>query len=63
MDATIPVTRTSGFLLVSLICASVLAIPQHRFINENETARKNGAVRDLIPAIFGKDAVAEDSIL
>lgn len=34
-----------------------------RFIEENEPARKNGAGRDLIRAIFGKDALAEDSIL
>lgn len=34
-----------------------------RFIDENEPARKNEAGRDLIRAIFGKDSVAEDSIL
>jgi hypothetical protein len=34
-----------------------------RFIDENEPARRNEAGRDLIRAIFGKDSVAEDSIL
>lgn len=34
-----------------------------RFIEEQEPARKNEAGRDLIRAIFGKDSVAEDSIL
>ena len=33
------------------------------FIEEVEPARKNEAGRDLIRAIFGKDSIAEDSIL
>ena len=33
-----------------------------RFLAENDPARKNEAGRDLIRAIFGKDAIAEDSI-
>jgi hypothetical protein len=34
-----------------------------RFMSENDPARKNEAGKDLIRAIFGKDAIAEDSIL
>jgi hypothetical protein len=34
-----------------------------RFLNENDPARKNEAGRDLIRSIFGKDSIAEDSIL
>jgi hypothetical protein len=33
-----------------------------RFLAENDPARKNEAGKDLIRAIFGKDALAEDSI-
>ena len=33
-----------------------------RFLEENDPARKNEAGKDLIRAIFGKDAIAEDSI-
>jgi hypothetical protein len=33
-----------------------------RFLAENDPARKNEAGKDLIRAIFGKDAIAEDSI-
>ncbi|MBY0505447.1 MAG: hypothetical protein K2X03_16155 [Bryobacteraceae bacterium] len=33
-----------------------------RFLAENDPARKNDAGKDLIRAIFGKDAIAEDSI-
>ena len=35
----------------------------HRFLEEYEPARKNEAGRDLIRAIFGKDSLAEDSVL
>jgi hypothetical protein len=35
----------------------------HRFLEENEPAKKNEAGRDLIRAIFGKDSIAEDSVL
>lgn len=34
-----------------------------RFLNEDDPNRKNEAGRDLIRSIFGKDSVAEDSIL
>ena len=34
-----------------------------RFLDENDVARKNAAGKDLIRAIFGKDSIAEDSIL
>ena len=34
-----------------------------RFLAENDPARKNEAGKDLIRAIFGKNAIAEDSIL
>jgi hypothetical protein len=30
---------------------------------ESDIARKNDAGRDLIRAVFGKDAIAEDSLL
>lgn len=33
-----------------------------RFLSENDPARKNEAGKDLIRAIFGKDAIAEDSV-
>ena len=33
-----------------------------RFIDESEPGRKNEAGRDLIRSLFGKDAIAEDSI-
>ena len=33
-----------------------------RFLAENDPARKNEAGKDLIRTIFGKDAIAEDSI-
>jgi hypothetical protein len=35
----------------------------NRFLTETEPAQKNAAGRDLIRSIFGKDAIAEDSIL
>jgi hypothetical protein len=34
-----------------------------RFIAEDDPGRKGEAGKDLIRAIFGKDAIAEDSIL
>ena len=34
----------------------------NRFLAENDPARKNEAGKDLIRAIFGTDAIAEDSI-
>jgi len=34
-----------------------------RFMNEQEPARKNEAGKDLVRAMFGKDAIAEDTIL
>ena len=33
------------------------------FVKESAPERKNEAGRDLIRAIFGKDSIAEDSIL
>jgi hypothetical protein len=35
----------------------------NRFIDGREPARKDEAGKDLIRAIFGKDAIAEDSVL
>ena len=35
----------------------------HRFMSEADPERKEEAGKDLIRAIFGKDAIAEDSIL
>lgn len=34
-----------------------------RFLKENEPVAKEEAGRDLIRAIFGKDAIAEDTLL
>jgi hypothetical protein len=34
-----------------------------RFLDEQEPARKNEAGKDLIRAVFGKDAIAEDTVL
>jgi len=34
-----------------------------RFLSEDDPGRKGEAGKDLIRAIFGKDAIAEDSIL
>jgi hypothetical protein len=34
-----------------------------RFVSEADPERKGEAGKDLIRAIFGKDAIAEDSIL
>jgi hypothetical protein len=34
-----------------------------RFMREREPALKNEAGKDLIRAIFGKDAIAEDTVL
>jgi hypothetical protein len=34
-----------------------------RFMNEQEPARKNEAGKDLVRAIFGKDAIAGDPVL
>jgi hypothetical protein len=39
-----------------------LADTYHRFLNESDPARKAQAGTDLIRAVFGKDAIAEDSI-
>jgi len=39
-----------------------LAPSHRRFLDESEPLRKSEAGRDLIRAIFGKDAVAEDSV-
>jgi hypothetical protein len=40
-----------------------LTTSYNRFLTENDPARKNEAGKDLIRAIFGKDALAGDSIL
>lgn len=40
-----------------------LQLAYRRFLDESEATRKNEAGRDLIRAIFGKDSIAEDSIL
>ena len=34
-----------------------------RFLSESDPTRKNEAGRDLIRSIFGKDSIAEDSVL
>ena len=40
-----------------------LRVAYRHFMSEREPALKNEAGRDLIRAIFGKDAIAEDPIL
>ena len=40
-----------------------LKVAYRRFVGETEPERKNEAGRDLIRAIFGKDSIAEDSVL
>jgi hypothetical protein len=40
-----------------------LAAAYRNFVKESEPESKNAAGRDLIRAIFGKDSIAEDSIL
>jgi len=35
----------------------------HRFMTEQDRARKEDAGKDLIRAIFGKDAIAGDTVL
>lgn len=39
-----------------------LKVAYRRFRNEKEPARKERAGEDLIRAIFGKDAIAEDTL-
>ncbi len=40
-----------------------LKVTYKRFMDEQEPARKNEAGEDLVRAIFGKDAIAEDPVL
>jgi len=40
-----------------------LKLAYRRFLNEREPERKDEAGKDLIRAIFGKDAIAEDTAL
>ena len=40
-----------------------LKVVYERFLGEQEPGRKNEAGRELIKAVFGKDALAEDSLL
>jgi hypothetical protein len=40
-----------------------LSITYRRFLKEQEPSRKEEAGRDLIRAVFGKDAIAEDPFL
>ena len=63
---------TMSRVLVALaergVCAEAEAKEQlkaayNRFLAENDPSRKNEAGRELIRTIFGKDAIAEDSIL
>ena len=39
-----------------------LTASYHRFLEENEPLRKDEAGRDLIRAIFGKDAISGDPV-
>jgi hypothetical protein len=40
-----------------------LRVAYRRFMEEREPARKEAAGKDLVRAIFGADAVAEDTLL
>lgn len=40
-----------------------LTVSFDRFLNEKEPAKKSQAGKGLIRAIFGNDAIAEDSVL
>jgi len=40
-----------------------LQVAYHRFMKEQEPGRKEEAGRDLVRTIFGKDAIAEDTLL
>ena len=40
-----------------------LKVAYRRFMSEEESAHKSEAGRDLIRAIFGKDAITEDPVL
>jgi len=40
-----------------------LSATYRRFLAEADPQRKNEAGKDLIRAVFGKDAIAEDSLL
>lgn len=40
-----------------------LTTAYNRFMKEQDLTRKEDAGRDLIRAIFGKDAIAEDQVL
>ena len=40
-----------------------LRVAYRRFMEEREPARKEAAGRDLVRAIFGTDALAEDTLL
>ena len=40
-----------------------LSATYRRFLAEADPERKNEAGKDLIRAVFGKDAIAEDSLL
>ena len=40
-----------------------LNVSYHRFLSETDPGRKDEAGRNLIRAIFGKDAIAEDPVL
>jgi len=40
-----------------------LKLAYNRFLAERDPSRKNQAGKDLIRTIFGKDAIAEDSVL
>ena len=42
---------------------ALVDLAHRRFIDENDPARKDQAGRELIRAIFGKNAIAEDLIL
>jgi hypothetical protein len=59
-------SRASVTLAERGVCAEAakeqLKSSYNRFVAENDPSRKNEAGKDLIRTIFGKDAIAEDSI-
>jgi hypothetical protein len=60
---TAPRSVQQSVTLPAALASEVLRASHHRFINENEPARKNEAGRDLIREIFGNNAIAENQLV
>jgi hypothetical protein len=55
-------TASARFVRQNVTIPATLKSSNNRFLAENDPARKNEEGKDLIRAIFGKDAIAEDLI-